>query len=223
MQPARSIDNEHVDPAVSRRLHRIENDARRIAAFGSAHKRHAQPVCPDGELGDGGGAEGVAGRQHHAVILLLEQVCELGDGCGLARAIDADHQHHLRAREGGNLERLGDRAQDRGNFLGHGLPDRLLIGAAFEAFARQSLADAGSGAGAEVGQDQCILKLVELRLIQPGHADNAGEVFGQALRGFAETAEQALRPAVAAHASKPSAMRVGVIVTSSPASVPGRS
>ena len=43
---------------------------------------------------DRGGAEGVAGRQHHAEPVFLESLRQLADGRRLAGAIDADHQDH---------------------------------------------------------------------------------------------------------------------------------
>ena len=72
-------------------------------------------------------AERIACGEQHAIVLLLEQVRQLGDSRRLAATVDADHQDHLRAREGGDLERLGDRAQDRGDLLGDGFPE-LAIG-----------------------------------------------------------------------------------------------
>ena len=44
----------------------------------------------------GRGAERVARRQHHAEPVFLETLGELADGGGLAGAIDADHQDHVR-------------------------------------------------------------------------------------------------------------------------------
>jgi hypothetical protein len=57
------------------------------------------------ELLDRRGAEGVAGGQHHAVALLLQALGQLADGGGLAGAVDADHQDHLRAPGGGLAHR----------------------------------------------------------------------------------------------------------------------
>jgi hypothetical protein len=93
---------------------------------------------------------------------------QLGDGRGLARSVDPDHQNDLRAREGHDIERLCNRAQDRSDFIGHSLPDRRLIGAAFKSLTGQPLADPGRGARAEVGEDQRVFDLVQLRVVQPG-------------------------------------------------------
>src|SRR3546814_6185358 len=103
LQPARRIDDKDVDTFRGRLLHAVEDDGGRIAALGAGDDRHADAVGPDLELADGGGTEGVAGGEQHAVILLQKQVGELGDSGGLAGAVDADDQDHLRAREGVEL------------------------------------------------------------------------------------------------------------------------
>src|SRR3546814_15664685 len=45
-----------------------------FAARGARQDRHAEPLCPDLELPDRRGAEGVARDEHHAIILFLEQM-----------------------------------------------------------------------------------------------------------------------------------------------------
>ena len=90
---------------------------------------------------------------------------ELGDGGGLARAVDADDQDHLRAREGVDLERLGDRA--RGSSRS---PRRRSRGCRVLVMPRskRSLGQPRRGSraavrGAEIGGDQRLLDLVERR------------------------------------------------------------
>ena len=51
---------------------------------------HVELVGVDAELFDGSGPEGVACRQYDAASLLLQPVGDLGDGGGLAGAVDAD-------------------------------------------------------------------------------------------------------------------------------------
>ena len=105
---------------------------------------------------------------------------QLGDGGGFAAAVDADDQHHMGAGKGGDVERLGHGAQDGGNFLGHGLAYGGLVGAAIEPGLRKALADAGGGAGPEVGEDERVFQRVELRGFELCRADDAGEILGQA-------------------------------------------
>ncbi len=47
------------------------------------------------QLLDGGGAEGVAGGEHHGFALAAEALGELADGGGLAGAVDADEEDDL--------------------------------------------------------------------------------------------------------------------------------
>ena len=56
---------------------------------------------PDVELFGGGGAEGVAGRQHDLAAFARQAQRQLADGGGLARAVHAHHHDHERpARRG---------------------------------------------------------------------------------------------------------------------------
>ena len=65
MQAPRGVGDQHVGAARLRRLQRVEYDGRGIRAGRLRDDRHAVALRPDGELLDGGGAEGVAGREHH--------------------------------------------------------------------------------------------------------------------------------------------------------------
>ena len=94
-------------------------------------------------------------------------MAELGDGGGLARAVDADHQDHLRAREAPDLERLGDRGQDLLDLLGEDRAQAALV-ELLEPPGGDRLADAVRRLGAEVGGDQRLLDLVERRGVERG-------------------------------------------------------
>ena len=150
VEPPGSIDDQRVDTLCGSRLDRIEHHCRWIAAFWPAHQLYANPVCPDRQLLDRGGAKSIACRQHHRIVQFLKIVRQLGDGGGLARTVDADHQDHLRARKGHNIERFGHRTQYRREFFGHRLLDRGFIGAAFKPGFGQLVANASSGARAKV-------------------------------------------------------------------------
>ena len=67
----------------------------RVGIDRPAHEAGSRPVGPDLELFDGGGAEGVAGDDHHLGALGREVGGDLAQRRGLARAIDADEQHHI--------------------------------------------------------------------------------------------------------------------------------
>ena len=159
------VDDQHVDAGRGRLLHRLIDDARRVAAFLARYDRHADPLGPGGELADRGGAEGVARRQHDAVILLHEQMGQLGDGRRLARAVDADDQDHLRPGKGVDLQRGGDLGQRLLHLLGDDQANAQVFHVPLEAAFRQARADMTGGFGAEVGSDQRFLDLVERILV----------------------------------------------------------
>ena len=127
--------------------------------------RRADALAPDLQLLDRRGAEGVAGGEQHAIILLLEPVAELADGGGLARAVDADDQDDVRAREAPDVERLGDRREDRLDLLGEDGAQAALV-ELLEAAGGDRLADALRRFGAEVGGDQRFLDVVEGRGVE---------------------------------------------------------
>src|SRR5690606_41297195 len=57
----------------------------------------ALPICF--QLLDGGGTVDVGGHHHHRLLLaLLEEARQLAHCGGLARALQAGHQHHRRRR-----------------------------------------------------------------------------------------------------------------------------
>ena len=63
-----------------RKKKRRKDDGRGIAAFWTRDDRHSDPVGPHFQLLDRCRTEGIARREEHAIILLQEQVRELGDG-----------------------------------------------------------------------------------------------------------------------------------------------
>ncbi len=71
------------------------------------HDRHLVTLPPHLQLLHRGGAEGIAGGQHHRLALVLEAARQFADGGGLPRAVDAHHQDHPRlARRGRGLRAL---------------------------------------------------------------------------------------------------------------------
>ena len=126
------VDDEHVDAGLGRLLDSVPDDAGGIAAFGAGDDRHADAGGPGPQLADRGGAEGVAGGEHDAVILLHQEVRELGDGGGLARAVDADDEDHLGAGESGDLQRHGHAGERRLDLLGDDQADAEFLHVALE-------------------------------------------------------------------------------------------
>ena len=115
LQPPGRVDEEHIGAAGLCFLQRVVGQAGRIRALLAGDHRRADALAPDLQLLDGGGAERVAGGEHHAQALLAEFLRQLADGGGLARAVHADHQDHV------GLRRAVDR---RGAWRRAGAPSR---------------------------------------------------------------------------------------------------
>jgi hypothetical protein len=172
-------------------------------AFGAGDDRHAGAVRPDAQLVDRGGPEGVARGEQHRIILLLEEMGELGDRRRLARAVDADDEDHLRPGEGVDLERLGDRSEDLLQLLRDHLADRILADPALEPFVGEAGADLGGGARAEIGGYQSLLDRVERLGIEGGAGQQPGQIVAEPVRRLAEPQAHAFVPAGFAHACTP--------------------
>ena len=97
LEAAGGVDDQHVLAGRGRLLDAVEDDSGGVAAFLAGDDRRADAVAPDLQLLDRGGAEGVAGGEQDAIILLLQPMAELADGGRLAGAVDADHQDDVRA------------------------------------------------------------------------------------------------------------------------------
>ena len=144
---------------------------------------------------NGGGAERIACGKHYGATLRPQLGCDLANGRGLARTVDADDE----CDEGLcflDRERFGHRREDLFHFSGD---DRLhLIGR--DRFVIASFADRhGDPCGrfnAEIDANEQILDFIEHRLVEPalGHeiADSAADRGGRAL----ETSAEPLPPAL---------------------------
>ena len=140
--------------------------------------------------------------EHHAIILLEEIVGEFGDGCGLARAVDANNEDDLRAGERVDLKRLGDRTKDFGNLIGHDQTNALRIDTAIKFCLGESVADGFRCRRAEIGRNQRILDVIKrARIEHSAAARQAAEIFANAFRCAAHSAEQALGPGSFSHAA----------------------
>ena len=83
---------------------RAIGDAGRVGVRLAGDDLRAEPIAPNRELLDGGGAERVAGAEDDALALRLEELGELGDRGRFAGAVDAADHDHGRAG-GGELDR----------------------------------------------------------------------------------------------------------------------
>ena len=68
------VDDERIDAGRGRLLDAVEHDPGGVAAFLAADDRRADAVAPDLQLLDRRGAEGVAGGEQDAIVLLLQPV-----------------------------------------------------------------------------------------------------------------------------------------------------
>src|SRR2546423_13864915 len=110
LEAACGVDDEYVFAGGCRLFDTVKDNSGGVAAFLAGNDRRADALAPDLELLDRGGAESIAGGEQDAVILFLQPMAELADGCGLARAVDADHQDHVWTRKTPDFQRLGDRS-----------------------------------------------------------------------------------------------------------------
>src|SRR6185503_13597938 len=125
VQPAGSVDDQYVGAAVAGGVESVEGDAGSVGARGAGEDLRADAVTPNGQLLDRGGAEGVAGGEHHAETLAPGDGAELSDGGGLAGTIDADDEND--ERPFGLVEDEGglDGFQDFGDLVGQNTLDRI--------------------------------------------------------------------------------------------------
>ena len=167
-----------------------------VGAHSAGDNLRARALAPDLELIDGGGAEGIAGRQRDFLALADHPMRQLADGRGLAGAVDADDQDHVRAVIALERQRLGDRGK-RALHLGgqhgaHLLRRDLLVVAAL----RQGLGDAHGRLDAQVRLNQQVLELLQRISVELPLGEDAGDVFGQARRRLGQPGLEALEPAL---------------------------
>ena len=200
LQASCRIDDQHVGLGGARTFKRLKREARGIGTgFGARDHRAARAAPPDLQLLDRGGAEGVSRHQGHRAALGAELARELANGRGLAGAIYARDQNHVRLV--GEVERKRAR---------HGLEDVRDLGCerrahlfirhlAAELLLAQRLDQIARGLDAEVGRDQRLLEFVQHRPVELAPGEDRADRAGQALRGLGEAGLQAReQPALAA-------------------------
>ncbi len=76
---------------------RVEDDGGRIGTRARTNEVDACPRRPDLELLDGGGTKGIGRADERRLAAVLDEPRQLADGRRLARAVDADNHHDVRA------------------------------------------------------------------------------------------------------------------------------
>ena len=194
LKAAGSIDDQHVLAVRRGLLDAVEHDSRGVAAFLAGNDRRTDPIAPDLQLFDGGGAERIARGQQNTIILLLEPMAELADGRGLARAVDADHQDHVRPGKTPDLQWLRDWREDLLDLLGQDRPKAPFV-EPFEFLGSDGFPNAARRLRTQVRGNQRFFDIVERRGVERRAAGQACEVVGDAIGGLLEPAAQAVEPA----------------------------
>ena len=188
VQAAGGVDDEHVDVAADGGVAGVEGDGGGVGAHLVLDDLHVDAAGPDGELLDGGGAEGVAGGDHHGFALVFQVLAELGDGGGFAGAVDAGDEDD-RGAAGGEFELAGF-GGPVGFHFGLEEVDGLVAGGDF-AFLPGGVEighDLGGGGDAEVGGDEALFEFVEEGLVELAAAEQGAQAADEDLAGFGEAA-----------------------------------
>ena len=163
LQPASRVDDQNIRAFRARCLQRLIGQRRRIAALIAGNHLGAGALAPDFQLVNGGRAEGVTGRQHHAFALLAPLLCQLAGGGGLARPVDADKKHHMRAVAGFDHKRGRHRLKDLGDAVGQGFGKRRGGHLAVKFVPAHLVRQPGCHRSAKIRQDQRVLDLFQRR------------------------------------------------------------
>ncbi|MCW0448062.1 hypothetical protein NB706_000896 [Xanthomonas sacchari] len=133
-QAAGGIHQQHVDEGLARVGDGGTDDVHRLLRGLGREEQHPDLLGQGLELLDRGRAVHVGRHHHHLLLALFLQVLgQLADRGGLARALQAGHQHDRRRRHV-EVEVAGGRAHHRGQLVAHDLDQRLARGQALEHF-----------------------------------------------------------------------------------------
>ena len=196
VQPPGGVDQQDVRIPLPRLFQRAVGEAGGIGAMLAGDEMRARAVRPDLKLLHRGGAEGVARRHDHAFALCPVLLGQFANGRGLADAVDAHHQHHVRPVPPVDLQRVGHRLQHFANVAGEVLAHLLVRHLPVELRPGQVGGQLGGGGGAEVGHDQDVFQLLQGFVVQPAFrgkdaSDAAGQTLGRAGQAGFQAAEKA--------------------------------
>ena len=199
VQAAGGVDQQHVGALGPRAGQRVERQTRGIGVLPAGDHRRAGAIAPDLQLLHRGGAERVAGTHEGALALVAVLLRQFADRGGLAGAIDANHQHDMRFLRGVQHQRLGNRGQNGGNFLGEGGFD-LLVG---HFLAETGAAEFGDhprgGIHTQVGGEQQFFQFLQRLIVQASFLEDRGDAFGDLLRAARKTFLQAREETAKCH------------------------
>jgi len=182
VQAACGIGNDHVVALGGGALDRVKDDGGGVGTLTGLHQRHTGAVGPQFQLFAGSGAEGIARGQHHTLAFLLIQVGQLGDGGGLAHAVDANDQNHGRFTV--QLHRVAG-----GQFLADDLAQfvQCLLAVLEVLFLHgipQLVHQAHSAHGADIGQNQLFFQCVIQVVVDLGMGQRVDNVLEKARAGL---------------------------------------
>ena len=154
-------------------------------------------LTPHLQLFNRRGAEGIAGGEQHRLALTLQALGQFANGSGLAGAVDADHQDHIRLARRVDRQRLAHRLKDRPHVLAQGAHQRLTVA---ELLARDALAQTADNTlgrlDPDIGHQQLGLQLLEQIIIDatPG-LDQVAQVGVEYRAGARQAALEAVEQA----------------------------
>ena len=212
VQTSGGIGDQDVDAARLRRLHRVEDDRRRIGAGRLGDHRHVVALAPDLQLLDRGGAERVAGGEQHLQPSSPAAARELADRRRLAGAVDADDEDHERPACPSITSGRARRRQDLEHRAAQRLQQRVEIARA--RCVRPVRAVRSSmrfrRLDADVGGDQSRLELVEHAVVDAAAGHQVREIVGQPRIAAVEPRAQSRDQAGTRLGSRPRSRRLGL-------------
>ncbi len=186
VEAAGGVDDEDVDVAGDGGVAGVEGDGGGVGALGVFDDLDVDALGPDGELFDGGGAEGVAGGDHDGLTLGFEITSELGDGGGFAGPVDSGDEDDGGAG-GCEVEFAGFggpvgfhfRLEEVEDFVAGGdlvfFPGGVEVGHDFV-----------GGFDAEVGGDEALFEFIEQGLVEFASAEQGAQAADEDIAGFGE-------------------------------------
>jgi hypothetical protein len=196
MEPAGGVGNQHIDVPRAGCLQGVEYDRGRLGAGLLRNDRHPIAFGPDRELFARGRAKGISRGQHDRASLGEQPMCQLADGGGFARTVDAHHQDHVRLDRRVDQQRSFDRRQDLDHRLAQGAEQRVHI---VELLARHAAAqfieDARRRFHPDIRRDQARFQVVEDLRIDLAAGQQFLDVRGEPCRTHVQLGAQALEEA----------------------------